>query len=117
MRNYLYVDITGSPVERDPLRYPYSYDPYVIYMADDFNPETDFGEYSDRIMNGFYSEQEISKARRQVTNDPNRNISWKDPEQVSKFMTILMRKSVKCTAIIQECNRSSGYPYWCVYLR
>ena len=117
MGNYLYVDINGRPVRRDPLRYPYSYDPYVIYKAKDFNPKTDSGVYSDRVTNLFYSEQEISEARRQVTNDPYRNISWRNPEQVSKFMTILMKKSVRCTAIIQECNWSNGYPYWYVYLR
>lgn len=117
MRDYLYVDINGRPVTRNPLRYPYSFDPYVIYKAEDFDPKIDSSVYSDRVTNLFYSKQEIYEARRQVTNDPYRDISWSNPEQVSKFMTILEKKSVRCTAIIQECNWSNGYPYWRVYLR
>ena len=112
---YIFVDIYGFPVERDPINYPYSYDAFVIYMANDFNPNTDFRVYSDRVTNGHYSEQELSEACSQVTD--REEISWRDPDQVGKFMSILRKKNMQCTAITQCCNFLNGYPYWCVYLR
>lgn len=115
-----YLDLKGNIVKRNPVEYPYSYNPYVIYKADDYK-ESDLPYYNDRVIDSYYTSQEIDNALSQMGLKRYgahwERLSWTNPEQIGRFMSILMKKNVICTAIMQGCNYGNGNPYWLVYIR
>ena len=126
----MYTDIDGKPIARTPVEYPYSHDPYLIFKAKDFNKETDRALYSDCIIHYHYSEEEINAASEIVQSKHSLdfhswhypNIAyvhtlWNNPKYVEEFLSILMKKEVKCTAILRGVYFTNGYPIWTVYIR
>lgn len=115
-----YRDLEGNIVERNPKEHPYSYDPYVLYKSPDYK-KTDCSYYSDRVMHCCFEKAEIDNALNQMGLKSYgaswETMSWKNPEQVECFMSILLKKKVKCTAIMEGCNYGNGYPYWLVYIQ
>lgn len=113
-----YLDIRGNIVDRNPVEYPYSYDPYVLYKCETYK-ETDTSYYSDRVQQ--WSKQEFNNALSQMGlkpyGAPYERMSWKNPEQVGQLMSILLKSKVECTAIMEGANYYNGYPYWIVYVR
>lgn len=124
MRDYndsKYVDLEGNMVQNNPINCPYSYDPYVIYQSSLFNRITDVPFYSHHVMcpNSEVVWKEVDDVLSQMNlkrYGPERKcLSWKNPTQVERFMSLLMKQDVKCTAILQCCT--PGNIYWTVYLR
>ena len=124
---YRFVDINGIPVQRDPISFPYSFDPYVLYKSKDFNP-TDLSAYSDRVerfsftvketdKEGEIYEREIDFAELISQYGSTNRFYWTNPEQVSLVMSLVMGKQVQCTAILEGCNVATGYPFWLVYVK
>lgn len=115
-----YIDLKGNIVERNPVEFPYTYEPYVIYKSPDYR-ENDCAYYSDRVMHCYFNEDEIVNALSQMGLKPYgaewERMSWKNPRHVEDFMSILLKKKVKCTAIMEGCNYGNGYPYWLAYIQ
>lgn len=117
-----YVDLNGNIVKRNRIEYPYSYDPYVIYKGSDFH-KTDTPYYSDRIEHCYFTAEEFENAlsqaglKRYGASWESDRMSWKNSDHVTRLMSILLKKDVKCTAILEGCNYGNGYPYWLVYIR
>ena len=54
-----FFNLDGNPVERTPITYPYSYDPYVIYKDKTFDKSKVSAYFSDRIESRYdYETQE-----------------------------------------------------------
>lgn len=115
-----YLDLQGNIVERNPIEHPYQYDPYVIYKDSDFDG-TENSYYSDRVMHCYFEKQEINDALDQMGLKPYgpswETMSWKNPDQVGRFLSILLKKHMRCTAIMEGCNYANGYPYWIAYMQ
>lgn len=105
-----YRSLSGFPVERNPIDYPYSYDEYVTYKAKDFDESKAFGMYSDR-MSG-YGREKYNAACQQVWGNQSQSFDSRTPEDIERFLCIYLDKTVKLTAIVKGCNASSGFPYW-----
>lgn len=111
-----YLDIGGNIVERDPVEYPYSYDPYVLYKCGTYK-ETDTPYYSDRVRQWSEFNNALSQIGLKPYGAPYERMSWKNPKQVAQVMSILLKKKVECTAIMEGANYYNGSPYWIVYVR
>lgn len=115
-----YRDLEGNIVERNPIEYPFSYEPYVLFKSLDYQ-KTDREFCSDLVEHFNFTEQEIDSALNQMgfknSGTSEKRISWKNPQQVERLMSILLKKNVKCTAIMEVCNCDHGYPYWIVYIQ
>lgn len=111
-----YCDLEGNIVENNPMEYPYSYDPYVIYKSSDYKP-TDVPFHCWEVM--YSIKEEVDKALNQMglkRFGPSwEHLSWEVPQQVERFMGILMKQNITCTAIV-KCCYGDGNPYWIVYL-
>lgn len=105
-----YRSLSGFPVERNPIDYPYSYDEYVIYKAKDFDESKAFGMYSDRMPG--YGREKYNAACQQVWGNQSQSFDSRTPEDIERFLCIYLDKTVKLTAIVKGCNASSGFPYW-----
>ena len=99
----------------------------MLYKSKDFNP-TDLSAYSDRVERFSFTVKETDKEREidfselisQInlrTYGSSNRFYWTNPEQVSQVMTLVMGKTVQCTAILEGCNVATGYPYWVVYVQ
>lgn len=107
-----FIGWDGTPVERDPHRYKYSYDPYFLYRADTFNPDTMSGEYSDRMWE--WDHDKFDRCVNAVWPDSRHGQSFyhDDPKDITKFLELYFGYPVVLHGILQGCNVSSGYPYW-----
>lgn len=114
-----YVDIEGKIVNRNPMEYPYSYNPFVIYKSNDYK-NTDTPYYYDRILSKFKKEDinnALDKIGLKMYGPEMIRMSWKNPYHVEQFVSILFKRTVKCTAIMEGCKFFDGYKYWIVYIQ
>lgn len=113
------VDIFGNPVERSREKFPYSYDPVVIFKLACFKKE-DTSHYSDRIDGTYFTCEERDKALKKIGKkqfgDESERFSWRNPCDVERYLSILMEKNVKVTAITEGANPTTGNLYWIVYI-
>lgn len=108
---HCYVSIDGKPIDRNPVSYPYSYDPYVIWMGcfSDDNQAV----YSDRLYQ--WDRDKYDKCCQEVFGDTGHVFSNRSPQKINEFLNKYFEKTVMLTAITQGCNVSNGYPYWVFY--
>lgn len=112
-----YLDINGNPVKRNPRDYPYTYDPFVIYKGDDFSRDGNESFYSDRL-SLWYDANEIKDLRNKYSIDHGDYFwAYNSVNMLNMFLTDLMKRHVRITAIIEHCNVSNGYPIWLVYFK
>lgn len=113
------VDIYGNPVKRTRKEFPWSYDPVVIFKLACFE-EKDTAFYSDQV-DGEFSEKEQDKAMeitgKKMFGGEFEHFSWKNPHDVEGYLSILMRRNLKVTAITEGANLETGNPYWIVYVQ
>lgn len=106
-----YIGIDGKPVERTPDEYPYSYDTFFVYKAAEIG---DLGEgvYSDRMK--IWDENKYKEATTAVWPEkPDRQFFYHcTPREIQKFLCLYLEKEVTLTAVLEGCNRYSGYHYW-----
>jgi hypothetical protein len=104
----MYVDLDGRPVERTRNKYPYSYEPYVLWKGD--YKKTDHVVYSDRLMQWDYDK--FNKCCMKVWNNEGQYFDNRKPNDIENFLSKYYDKEIKLTAIMEGCNVSNGYPYW-----
>lgn len=92
----------------------------MIYKDANFQ-KTDSPYYSDRIEYCYFSNEEFEKALCQIGlkryGESMKRMSWKNHYNIKSLMSILLKKDVKCTAILEGCNYGNGYPYWIFYIQ
>ncbi len=106
-----YCDLNGRPMERTPWSHPYSYDEFVIFKSERFDP-MDRMVYHDRMLQ--WDRGAFSRAVREVWPDKphGQMFSGKEPKYINRFLDLYFGKAVELTAVLQGCNVSNGYPYW-----
>lgn len=107
----LYLDLSDNPIKRTPRTHPYSYDDFVLYKSEDFDP-MDSMVYHDRMLQ--WDREAFGKAASEVwPKDPGSQMfSGKKPEDINRFLSLYFGKEVKLTAVLQGCNAGNGFPYW-----
>lgn len=105
------VKLDGKPVERTQWDCPYSYDEFVVYKTEKYEP-TDSAVYSDRLW-----EWDPNKFRRAVAavwpeQPRSQMFHGKKFKDLEKFLQLYMGEQVQLTAVTQGCNVGNGYPYW-----
>ena len=108
---HLYMDLNGNPVKKTPRTHPYSYDDYVLYKSEDFDP-MDSMVYHDRMMQ--WDREAFGKATREVwpKGSWSNGFAGKTAEDINRFLNLYFGKEVKLTAVLQGCNFGNGFPYW-----
>lgn len=66
--------------------------------------------YSDRLLQWDYDK--FNACCQQVWGNTRQNFYNRTPEEIERFLSIYLAKSVKLTRITQETNASTGCPYW-----
>lgn len=110
-----FVGINGEPVERTPVEYPYSYDPYVLHKSPDCDPRNSCIVYSDRMMQWNYDKYMNCIKMMPEEDQAGQMFHHASLRGVSLFLSYYYVKVCNCTAILEGCNVSNGYPYWIFY--
>lgn len=111
-------NIRGERVERDQYQYPYSYEPYAVYVSKDFQP-TDKSVYSDRIREWDQNKyNEVCKVIWPgVAHATMGYHASRDPDTVERFLSLYFDKNIKLTGIEEACNYANGYRYYIWYYK
>lgn len=111
-----YRDLDGNIVRVNPMEKPYSYDTYVIYKSPFFK-KTDakyyFGsgpEKSEKVVNA------LSQMGLKLYGAAYERLCCESPKQVETFLSIIMGRKVKCTAITKGCF-GDGNPCYTAYIQ
>ncbi len=105
------IDEFGKPVEKSKIQFPYSYDPFVIWLSDEKNLNANATVYTDRL----YSENYIKYNGMSKKHFGNESQHWNDrePEQIEAFLKDWTNNDkLKLVHIMECCNSSNGYPLW-----
>lgn len=107
----LYLDLSGKPIKRTPRTHPYSYDDFVLYKSEDFDP-MDSMVYHDRMLQ--WDREAFGKAASEVWPDKSHSQMFygREPADINRFLNLYFGKEVKLTAVLQGCNVGNGFPYW-----
>lgn len=107
----MYIDLSGNQVKRTPRTHPYSYDEFVLYKSERFDP-MDCMVYHDRMLQ--WDRSAFSMAVRKVWPDKphGQMFHGKKPEDINRFLNLYFGKKVELTAVLQGCNVGNGFPYW-----
>lgn len=121
MNNYFYAfgilptDLLGNKIERSKMDYPYSYSPFCYYLNGDIKDAT-ATLYSDRLYQ--WDSEKYNELCKKHFGDKGQIWSGRSVETTEKFLAeYLDKESVKVIAMIEGCNVSNGYPYWCMYVK
>lgn len=112
--NYRFLEtIDGKEVERPPRDYPYSYSRVCIYK-NGFNAKTDRVAWSDRILSNYENAWDLWNEILGI----GQFLSAKAPDLVEEWLrAVLGNQNIILTGVEEECNVSTGYPYWILYYR
>lgn len=109
-----YIDLNGNVVKRTPFSHPYNYDEFVVWKKEGSNNiERESAVYSDRLWE--WNHEKYDKCCQEVFKDNGQQFNNRNPDAVEKFLSLYFEKEVILTAIVQGCNRSSGFSYWIFY--
>lgn len=90
--------------------HPYSYDPFTIWKRQGAAPNDSV--YSDRLLQwDFKKHNELCQKH-----FGNKGQRWdnRSPELIEKFLQdYLDDPTLSLCEVIEGCNQSNGYPYWC----
>lgn len=106
----MYFNLKGEPIKRTPFTHPYSYDEYVKWMGD-YHKDKSHAVYSDRLFQ--WDHKKYNQCCEEVFGNHGQYFDNREPSEVNQFLNLYFGKEVKLTAILQGCNVSSGFPYWC----
>lgn len=106
-----YADLDGNPVKKTPWSSPYNYDSFAQWKSPDYKKEGSLCEYSDRLMRRNWDK--FNKCCKEVWGNMGQYFDNRTPEEINKFLDMYLEHPVKLTAVVQCCNQSSGFPYWC----
>lgn len=111
----VYFDLNGNIVEKTPETHPYSYDPFVIYKSPDFDNSYITCADSDRML--LWSPDKFQTAYKEIWGTDSQSFNGKKPEDINRFLNLYFEKDVKLEAVVQNCNLSTGFPYWTFFTR
>lgn len=112
---YLYTkDYVGGEwkdvkIEKTKEEYPYSYDPFMIYVRD-YETHITGGVYSDRIYRWDYDK--FDKLSMKYFGDKGQYFTGREPSDIEGFLQEYLDKELELIFIKQYVNMSSGYPLW-----
>ncbi len=117
---FIFIGYDGKPCERTPLNYPYSYDPFVIWRSEEFSEEAMKSPYwnstfSDRMRQWDY--KKFDDAWHEVWGGGGKGFRYKKINDIEKFLSLYYGQDVKLLELSEQCNCSSGIPYWCFVFR
>lgn len=104
-----YCNLNGEPIKRTPKTHPYSYDAFVVFKARDYR-KTDHVADHDRMRQ--WEPETYSVAAHAIFGTDHPTFSNCTPTDINRFLSHYFAKPVICTALLENCNWSSGYPYW-----
>ena len=111
-----YRDLDGNIVRINHMEKPYSYDTYVIYKSPFFkktDTEYCFGSGpcgSDENVNA------LSQMGLKLYGAAYERLCCENHQQVETFLSIIMGRKVKCTAITKGCY-GDGHPRYTAYIQ
>ncbi len=111
-----YRDLNGNIVRNNPIEEPYGYDTYVIYKSPFFkktDTEYCFGSCpcdSEENVNA------LSQMGLKLYGSPYERLCCENHQQVETFLSIIMGRKVKCTAITKGCY-GDGNPRYTAYIQ
>lgn len=108
------IGADGKPIKRTPDKYPYSYDPFVVWKSRNFSPADSY-VYSDRMMQ--QNHEKFADACKKVWKNTGQMFYSREPEDIEKFLSIYFDREVELTMVMEGCNVSNGYPYWIFILK
>lgn len=109
--NPQYVDLKGKPVKRTPWTNPYNYDSFVLYKSADYKDKNYQTSYSDRMYTQNY--KKYNECCKKIFGNTGQMFDERSPEDINKFLDMYLGYPVKLTAVLNCCNQSSGFPYFC----
>ena len=117
---FKFIGYDGKLCERTPLTNPYSYDPFVIWRSEDFDGENMNIPYlsttfSDRMRQ--WDCQKFDDAWHEVWGDAGKGFRFKEIKDIERFLSLYYGQNVKLLELSEQCNWSSGIPYWCFVFR
>ena len=110
-----YFDLDGNPVERTRDKYPYSYDPYVVFKSDSFKREEMTSVYSDRLLQWDLDKFNDSRKKVDGTTSQYFNLSQYQCQLFLRYYYDDPNLELHC--ILEGCNVSNGFPYWVFFFK
>lgn len=104
-----YVDLDGNRVRRTPYSNPYNYDTFVQWSGE--CTQGGHSVYSDRLYQ--WDWEKYNRCCMEVWGNQGQYFDNRTPEDINKFLNLYFGEEVKLTTILQGCNQSTGFPYWC----
>lgn len=101
-------DMEGNKIERTKEEYPYSYSPITIWI--DSKVQANATVYSDRLHRMDY--KKYNRLCKEIWGDESQYFDDRQPKDIEKFLSMFFNREIKLVRIREECNQSSGYPYW-----
>lgn len=105
----MYFGLDGRMIQRTPIDYPYSYDEYLLWRHD-YHKDKSKTVYSDRLYQ--WDSKKYDKCCEEIFGNHGQYFDDRNPKDINKFLNMYLGKEVKLTAVLQGCNRSTGYPFW-----
>ena len=91
---------------------PYSYDPFSTFYNESVTPNHTV--YSDRFH--LWGEEKYSQACMKAFGESSSHFNNREPEEVEAFLKHYYQdENLVLTRIVEWCNKSNGYPYYCFY--
>lgn len=95
--------------------HPYSYSPFFHWKKD--WKQNDTCAYDDRMREWKYDLWNEVCAELPLMQHGIRRFEYQTPETLSKMLSKYCGEPVTCTALVEGCNVSNGYPYYVFYWR
>lgn len=105
-----YKDLNGNRIKRTPISYPYNYDTFVQW-SNNYNKGKSHSVYSDRMFS--WNSKKFDECCMKIWGNTGQCFYDRTPEKINEFLNLYLDKEVILTAILQGCNQSTGYSYWC----
>lgn len=108
-----YVDLEGKKVKKTPVTHPYNFDDYVEWKGN--YRQFDSAVYSDHLYQ--WDTEKYKKCYEKAFKNNGQRFDSRNVSGIRDFLSMYFEKEIELTAIMQGCNRSSGFPYWIFFYR
>lgn len=107
----MFVGLDGKVVEKDKFRYPYSYDPFILWVNKDYDAKgCQLDVYSDRLR--LWDNKKFNVCSILVWGKVVSNLGEKKSKALEEFLSLYFGKELILSKVVEYCNVSSGAPYW-----
>ena len=111
-----YRDLDGNIVKVNPMEQPYNYDTYVIYKSPFFRKTDTEYCFGSGPENSKETVKALNKMGLKRYGASYERLCCENPQQVETFLSIIMKRDVKCTAITKGCY-GDGNPRYTAYIQ